>query len=199
MAKPTAWMPLYVGDYLRDTGHLSTHQHGAYLLLIMYYWSTGKALPDDDLRLSNITRIPPHLWKRVRPTLSAFFKVENGHWHHERIERELSAAFDRKDAATARAKHAAATRWRDAPSMPQAIAKHSNHSHSHIKTHESSSESLTDAAREPAPDLEAPARAHAVLEPVRIPKAESPDARATRERLAEVTAAKRAAFMKRFQ
>jgi hypothetical protein len=47
--------------------------------------------------------------------------------------------------------------------------------------------------------VEAPARAHAVLEPIRVPKAESPDARATRERLAEVTAAKRAAFMKRFQ
>jgi hypothetical protein len=60
-------------------------------------------------------------------------------------------------------------------------------------------QSLTDAAREPAPDVGAPARAPAALEPIRVPKAESPDARATRERLAEVTAAKRAAFMKRFQ
>lgn len=58
------------------------------------------------------------------------------------------------------------------------------------------SESLTGAAREPAPDQTAPARAHALPEPERAPRPESPEAKAQRELLAEITAAKRAAFLK---
>jgi uncharacterized protein YdaU (DUF1376 family) len=79
------WMPLYVGDYLGDTGHLTTAQHGAYLLLMMHYWRKGE-LPDDDRQLSKITKLPLRTWCEYRPTLQDFF---HSGWRHKRIDAEL--------------------------------------------------------------------------------------------------------------
>ena len=80
------WMPLYVGDYLGDTGHLTTAQHGAYLLLMMHYWRKGE-LPDDDRQLSKITKLPLRTWCEYRPTLQDFFHEG---WKHKRIDAELA-------------------------------------------------------------------------------------------------------------
>ena len=79
------WMPLYVGDYLGDTGHLTTAQHGAYLLLMMHYWRKGE-LPDDDSQLAKITKLPLRTWCDYRPVLQAFF---HDGWRHKRIDAEL--------------------------------------------------------------------------------------------------------------
>jgi uncharacterized protein YdaU (DUF1376 family) len=81
-----AWMPLYVGDYLRDTRDLNTLQHGAYLLLIMHYWQHD-ALPTDDARLAAITGLSVAQWRRIREPVQA--KFADG-WRHKRIEAELA-------------------------------------------------------------------------------------------------------------
>ena len=80
------WMPLYVGDYLGDTGHLTTTQHGAYLLLMMHYWRKGE-LPDDDRQLSKIAKLPLKTWCDYRATLQDFFYEG---WKHKRIDAELA-------------------------------------------------------------------------------------------------------------
>jgi uncharacterized protein YdaU (DUF1376 family) len=81
-----AWMPLYVGDYLRDTRDLNTLQHGAYLLLIMHYWQHD-ALPGDDARLAAITGLSVAQWRRIREPVQA--KFSDG-WRHKRIEAEIA-------------------------------------------------------------------------------------------------------------
>ena len=79
-------MPLYVGDYLGDTGHLTTAQHGAYLLLMMHYWRKGE-LPDDDRQLCKIAKLPLKTWCEYRATLQDFFYEG---WKHNRIDAELA-------------------------------------------------------------------------------------------------------------
>ena len=91
MSKPDTWMPLYIGDYLQDTTRLSTEQHGAYLLLIMDYWTNGP-LPDDDAALAQVTRLQPAAWKKTRPVIARFFSIEDGEWRHKRIDEELESA-----------------------------------------------------------------------------------------------------------
>lgn len=88
-AKTSTWMPMYWGDYVRDTMHLRTLEHGAYMLLIGAYWVGGQPLPDDDNRLSAITRLEQKAWMNMRPAIAAFFSIGNGMWRHKRIDAEL--------------------------------------------------------------------------------------------------------------
>ena len=85
-------MPLYVGDYLADTAGLSAEEHGAYLLLIMNYWTNGGPLPDDDARLSRIAACDPARWPSIRSVVSRFFKITRGLWKHKRIDAEIARA-----------------------------------------------------------------------------------------------------------
>lgn len=86
MSKKTdLWMPLYVGDYLADTGHLTTAQHGAYLLLLMHYWRK-RELPDDDKQLAAIAKLPLRIWLDMKETIQAFFHMG---WKHKRLDAEI--------------------------------------------------------------------------------------------------------------
>ena len=108
------FMPLYVADYLADAAHLSTLEHGAYLLLIMTYWQRGEALPDDDKKLARITRLEPRTWAKIKPSISDFFEVSDGKYFHSRVERELcnvrAKSLKKRAGGLARAKQMHSTR-----------------------------------------------------------------------------------------
>lgn len=80
------FMPLYWGDYLADTQHLETVQHGAYLLLIAHYWM-NENLPDSDSELARITKLPVKSWRHMRPSIQIFF---HDGWKHKRIDEEMA-------------------------------------------------------------------------------------------------------------
>lgn len=118
MGTTLPWFAFNIDDYLGDTMTLDTEGHGAYLLLILHYYRTGKALPDRDSALANIAKMPLANWLARRDDIAPFFKVEAGQWVHNRIERELLAACSKH---AARSEHA----------RKAAMAKHANPSSEH--------------------------------------------------------------------
>lgn len=71
------FMPLYTSDYLGDTGHLSTEEHGAYLLLLMHMWNRGGTLPNDAKKLSRVARCSLKKWNSIWPALEDFFTSDD--------------------------------------------------------------------------------------------------------------------------
>lgn len=98
-----AWMPLHIGDYLADTGHLTVAEHGAYLLLIMHYWQNG-SLPENERLIARIARMSASQWEESRDVLAMLFGPG---WTHKRIDAELSKADEiiEKRRAAAEARH----------------------------------------------------------------------------------------------
>ena len=88
--KANTWMKFYVGDYLRDTGHLSVTEHGAYLLLLMHAWTHDGVLKNDEVRLRIVAKMSIKEWKRSSHTLRAFFFPDGDYLRHRRIDRELA-------------------------------------------------------------------------------------------------------------
>ena len=84
-------LPLWTDAYLGDTTHLTTLEHGAYLLLLMAAWRSKECcLPNDDKMLARYCRLSPAQWKRIKPVIMAFFDDENGVLIQQRLRDEIS-------------------------------------------------------------------------------------------------------------
>ena len=122
MAK--AWMPLYVGDYLGDTSHLTQGHHGAYLLLMMHYWQKGMLQASLKHCFAVARAHAPEEQQAVEDVLQEFFILAGGFYQHRRIDAELSRVTKVSVANKEKAVKAANARWNppsNAPSIPQAL------------------------------------------------------------------------------
>lgn len=90
----------YVGDYLRDTSRLSMLEHGAYTLMLDYYYADERPLPKDRFELYTMLRaLKPEDQRAVDKVLGLYFEERSDGWHQRRVDAELETANKVIDAA----------------------------------------------------------------------------------------------------
>lgn len=88
----------HLGDYARDTNHLSLLEHGVYTLLLDRYYVTEQPIPADQAyRLARATSSAER--KAVDAVLAEFFTLEAGHWYNSRAQTEIEKAKSKIEAA----------------------------------------------------------------------------------------------------
>jgi Protein of unknown function (DUF1376) len=68
-------LSINVPEYLARTAHLTTAEHGAFILLALHRVENG-GLPDDDGQLARITRLAPQQWEKSKPVITKLIGKE---------------------------------------------------------------------------------------------------------------------------
>ena len=91
------WMPLFWGDFLANTMHLSAQEAGAYLFLIAHAWEHEGCILC--AHAQRIARVNNYHWAKVRAVLEPFFEIRGGTsvvlprmYYHARVHQELTSA-----------------------------------------------------------------------------------------------------------
>ena len=71
-------MPMYWDAYISDTTHLTTEEHGAYLLLLAAMWRRNGSVPDDDKDNARILGLTVGKWRKIKARLSEFLIFNDG-------------------------------------------------------------------------------------------------------------------------
>lgn len=91
--------PLFIDAYLADTTHLSTEEHGAYLLLLMAMWRRGGSVPDDDTDNARMTGLSPRRWAAMKARLRPLLILGEGEISQKRLRIEWENSEKRREAA----------------------------------------------------------------------------------------------------
>lgn len=89
----------HLGDYARDTAHLSMLEHGAYTLLLDRYYTTEQGIPADQVHRLARARSKEER-EAVDTVLREFFTLADGVWVKNRVQEEIERA--RKSIESAR-------------------------------------------------------------------------------------------------
>jgi len=88
----------HLGDYARDTAHLSMLEHGAYNLLLDRYYASEAPIPADQAHRVARARSAEER-KAVDAVLAEFFTLEEGGFRQKRVQAEIERAHHRIETA----------------------------------------------------------------------------------------------------
>lgn len=111
-------MPMHWDAYFADTTHLTTLEHGAYLLLLGAMWRAGGSLPNDDKRLARFAGLTNGQWTRAKLVIWPFLRVMDGIVTQDKLLETLDAVRQRSRSA----KKSASSRWLKKKGLPDAFA-----------------------------------------------------------------------------
>lgn len=100
----------HIGDFLKDTGHLSNDQMGVYLRMLWRYYLDEKPLKDDCESIAFAMRSDE---KTVNLILRHFFVLQDDGWRHNRCDKEIADYHEKKGKAA----NSANARWSNANAM----------------------------------------------------------------------------------
>lgn len=76
----------HLGDYAKDTGHLTALEHGIYTLLLDWYYVNERPIPTE-----KAIRIAKGNQSETESVLSEFFHLTEDGWRHHYADREIAA------------------------------------------------------------------------------------------------------------
>lgn len=80
--------PRHIGDYLKDTAHLTLLEHGIYTRLLDVYYTREGAIPDEQAARLVGARSKDER-DSLQAVLSEFFVLEADGWHQKRADAEI--------------------------------------------------------------------------------------------------------------
>lgn len=146
------WFPFYWDDYSTKTMHLTQAQHGAYILMLRWIYTTGKPVPDKQKYSIAQARLKPEL-EAVDAVLDWFFQENSGFWHNLRADEVMAEAAEKHRINSEKGQKGGLKRASNAQARlePELNAGSSNYNYNHSEKEESKKVEDTSSLRSDVP------------------------------------------------
>lgn len=110
------YYPHHIGDYLRDTAHLTAVEDGTYRRMLDVYYASEKPLPLETQWVCRLVRARSQDEQdAVSEVLRQYFVKHADGWHNKRADDEISKSLKRIKAAKTNGKRGGRTRTQRVP------------------------------------------------------------------------------------